>query len=65
MKEYYAMSRIFMAPMRLGTGLQNKLLEAMAMHLPCVTSVLASAPLNSGEKKTCSFVILHWIMLIV
>jgi glycosyltransferase involved in cell wall biosynthesis len=51
MKEYYAMSRIFMAPMRLGTGLQNKLLEAMAMHLPCVTSVLASAPLNSGEKK--------------
>ena len=51
MKEYYAMSRIFMAPMRLGTGLQNKLLEAMAMRLPCVTSVLASAPLNSGEKK--------------
>lgn len=45
MSEYYGKSRIFIAPMRLGTGLQNKLLEAMAMKLPCVTSSLAGRPL--------------------
>lgn len=44
--EYYAQSRIFLAPMRLGTGLQNKLLEAMATQLPCVTSPLAGKPLK-------------------
>jgi len=43
--EYYAKSRIFLAPMQLGTGLQNKLLEAMAMQLPCITSPLAGYPL--------------------
>ena len=46
MAEYYAQSRIFIAPMRLGTGLQNKLLEAMATQLPCVTSQLAGKPLK-------------------
>jgi glycosyltransferase involved in cell wall biosynthesis len=45
MPEYYAQSKIFVAPMQLGTGLQNKLLEAMAMKLPCVTSPLAGKPL--------------------
>ena len=44
--EYYARSRVFVAPMRLGTGLQNKLLEAMATQLPCVTSPLAGKPLK-------------------
>ena len=43
---YYAQSKIFIAPMRLGTGLQNKLLEAMATQLPCVTSPLAGKPLK-------------------
>ena len=37
----YAGARVFVAPMRVGTGLQNKLLEAMAMQLPCVTTPLA------------------------
>lgn len=46
MAEYYAKSKIFVAPMHLGTGLQNKLLEAMAMKLPCVTSSLAGKPLE-------------------
>jgi sugar transferase (PEP-CTERM/EpsH1 system associated) len=50
-RSYYAQSRIFIAPMRLGTGLQNKLLEAMAMKIPCITSPLASEPLNAQEKK--------------
>ena len=48
MSEYYAQSRIFIAPMRLGTGLQNKLLEAMATQLPCVTSPLAGKPLKGA-----------------
>jgi polysaccharide biosynthesis protein PslH len=44
---YYAASRIFIAPMRIGTGLQNKLLEAMAMKLPCITSYLANDALSA------------------
>ncbi|MCB9164973.1 MAG: glycosyltransferase [Flavobacteriales bacterium] len=38
----YAAARIFIAPMQIGTGLQNKLLEAMAMGIPCITSSLAN-----------------------
>jgi glycosyltransferase involved in cell wall biosynthesis len=49
MAEYYAKSQIFIAPMRLGTGLQNKLLEAMATRLPCITSQLAGRPLEKAE----------------
>ncbi|WP_151088130.1 glycosyltransferase [Hymenobacter baengnokdamensis] len=44
----YAQARVFVAPMRVGTGLQNKLLEAMAMQLPCVTTPLANNALR-GE----------------
>lgn len=50
MAEWYAKSRIFIAPMRMGTGLQNKLLEAMSMHLPCITSPLAARPLVEAEQ---------------
>jgi sugar transferase (PEP-CTERM/EpsH1 system associated) len=45
----YARSKVFVAPMKIGTGLQNKLLEAMAMKIPCVTSPLANAPLGALE----------------
>jgi sugar transferase (PEP-CTERM/EpsH1 system associated) len=41
-RDAYNESRVFMAPMRSGSGLQNKLLEAMCMKLPCVTSPLAA-----------------------
>ena len=50
-RQYYAKSRIFIAPMQLGTGLQNKLLEAMAMQIPCITSPLASKPLDVVSQK--------------
>jgi glycosyltransferase involved in cell wall biosynthesis len=50
-QEYYAGARIFIAPMELGTGLQNKLLEAMAMKIPCITSSLASMPLKAVNQK--------------
>lgn len=38
----YSSARVFVAPMQIGTGLQNKLLEAMAMAMPCVSSDLAN-----------------------
>ncbi len=50
-RDSYASSRIFIAPMRIGTGLQNKLLEAMAMELPCITSALANQALGAEENK--------------
>jgi polysaccharide biosynthesis protein PslH len=43
----YTASRVFIAPMQIGTGLQNKLLEAMAMQLPCITSMLANESLQA------------------
>lgn len=46
----YAMSKIFIAPMQIGIGLQNKLLEAMAMQLPCITSHLANNALSAKEN---------------
>ncbi len=41
-RDAYASATVFAAPMQIGTGLQNKLLEAMAMRMPCVTSALAN-----------------------
>lgn len=48
-RQSYAQSRIFVAPMFIGTGLQNKLLEAMAMGLPCVTTSLANNALGAQD----------------
>lgn len=56
MAEYYAGAKIFIAPMRLGTGLQNKLLEAMAMQLPCITSPLAGRPLIDVEDNNAALI---------
>lgn len=47
----YAGSRVFIAPMRIGTGLQNKLLEAMSMKIPCVTTFLANNALNGKPDQ--------------
>lgn len=49
LREYYAKARIFIAPMQIGTGLQNKLLEAMAMKIPCITSPLANNALDAKD----------------
>lgn len=51
MREYYAKARIFVAPMQIGTGLQNKLLEAMAIGLPCVSTTLVNSALGSENGK--------------
>jgi sugar transferase (PEP-CTERM/EpsH1 system associated) len=50
-REYYAKARIFIAPMQIGTGLQNKLLEAMAMKIPSITSPLANSALEAKPGK--------------
>ena len=50
-RDAYAQSRAFIAPMRIGTGLQNKLLEAMSMRLPAITSPLANASLGAKPNE--------------
>ena len=47
----YASARIFAAPMQIGTGLQNKLLEAMAMGIPCITSALANNAVGARPNE--------------
>lgn len=37
-REAYEAGKIFVAPIFVGSGVQNKILEAMAMELPCITS---------------------------
>jgi len=50
-RECYAKSKIFIAPMQIGTGLQNKLLEAMAMKIPSITSPLANFALEAKDGE--------------
>ncbi|MFT6338525.1 MAG: sugar transferase (PEP-CTERM/EpsH1 system associated) [Saprospiraceae bacterium] len=47
----YAESYIFVAPLWLGTGQQNKILEAMAMGLPCVTSSSVNNAIGAKNGK--------------
>lgn len=47
----YARARIFIAPMQIGTGLQNKLLEAMSMKIPSITSPMANDALGAKEGE--------------
>jgi sugar transferase (PEP-CTERM/EpsH1 system associated) len=49
-RENYAKSKILVAPMQISIGLQNKLLEAMAMQIPCVTSSLANNALGAKHN---------------
>jgi glycosyltransferase involved in cell wall biosynthesis len=41
-REAYCESRVFVAPMFIGAGMQNKILEAMSSELPVVTTSLAA-----------------------
>ena len=50
-RDGYARAKIFIAPMQIGTGLQNKLLEAMAMKIPSITSPLANSALRAKEGE--------------
>jgi sugar transferase (PEP-CTERM/EpsH1 system associated) len=48
-REAYCESRVFVAPMFIGAGMQNKILEAMSSELPVVTTSLAAEAFP--EKK--------------
>ena len=50
-RDAYAQSKVFIAPMRIGTGLQNKLLEAMSMGLPAITTPLANGSLGAKANE--------------
>ncbi|UKN01647.1 glycosyltransferase [Paracrocinitomix mangrovi] len=50
-KMAYASGKIFAAPLFIGTGLQNKLLEAMAIGIPSVTTRLANNALHAKEGE--------------
>jgi polysaccharide biosynthesis protein PslH len=50
-RESYASARVLVAPMLISIGLQNKLLEAMAMELPCLTSTLANNALHAEPGR--------------
>lgn len=47
----YARGKIFLAPMMIGTGMQNKLLEAMASGIPCVTTPLANKAIKAKHEE--------------
>ncbi len=48
----YVSGKIFLAPLFIGTGLQNKLLEAMALELPCITTPLANNALGAKDNES-------------
>ncbi len=48
----YVSGTIFIAPLFIGTGLQNKLLEAMALELPCITTPLANNALGARDDES-------------
>jgi glycosyltransferase involved in cell wall biosynthesis len=47
----YASARLFVAPLFTGAGLQNKLLEAMSMKVPSITTSIVNASLHATENK--------------
>lgn len=47
----YYDAKVFVAPLSTGTGLQNKLLEAMACEVPCITSALAANALKANSQE--------------
>lgn len=51
-RDAYADGRIFVAPMFSGLGLQNKILEAMAMSLPCVTTSMVNNAIGAAHGES-------------
>jgi glycosyltransferase involved in cell wall biosynthesis len=48
-RPYLEASAVYAAPLRFGSGIQNKLLEALAMELPIVTSPIGFAGLQNED----------------
>lgn len=47
----YASAQILVAPLFTGSGLQNKILEAMALRVPCITSPLVSNGVGATDHR--------------
>ena len=52
MRTYYASAKVFVAPMQTSIGMQNKLLEAMVMKIPCVTSSMANNAIGAVSEES-------------
>lgn len=50
-RPYLERATVFVAPLRFGAGIQNKVLEAMAMEVPVVASPLAADGLRTEEGR--------------
>ena len=51
-RPYLERAAVFAAPLRFGAGIQNKVLEAMAMEVPTVASSLAADGLRTDDGRT-------------
>ena len=49
LRPYLEAATVALAPLRFGSGIQNKILEAMAMELPVVTTPLAYAGMTTDD----------------
>ena len=50
-RPYYAGASVFVAPMQSGMGLQNKILEAMAIGTPCITTPIVNNAIRAEVGK--------------
>lgn len=50
-RPHLELGAVFAAPLRMAAGIQNKLLEALAMELPVVTTSVAAAGLVAGDDQ--------------
>ncbi|MES2799522.1 MAG: glycosyltransferase [Bacteroidota bacterium] len=51
-RKAYCSAKIFIAPMMINVGMQNKLLEAMCLQMPCITTTLANNAINAVNNET-------------
>jgi len=47
----YRDAKIFVAPLTIGSGLQNKILEAMSCGLPCVTTEMVNVSIGAADHN--------------
>ncbi len=51
LREYYRTASVMVAPMRFVAGMQNKILEAMSMEVPVVTTSFGNEGINAQNGK--------------
>jgi glycosyltransferase involved in cell wall biosynthesis len=52
MRKCYAESKVCVAPMLISIGMQNKIIQAMAMKIPCVVTTLANNAIGAIPGKS-------------